>query len=101
MNNAHIHPNATRFLPQRRYVVGSPVYLKNYGVPQAPDELNGHVALLYDYGVGQNKWRFAKPDNIEDVEEILLEGRMRTNNSEALLSVAKHGLGLPFYRTGL
>ena len=85
---------AIKLLPQRRHVVATPAYLDQYGIPQAPDELYAHATLIYDYQAGQDTWRFARPDNMEDVIEVVLEGRLRANNSEALLSAVKKDLGL-------
>lgn len=85
---------ATKVLPQTRHVVGTPEYFEQYGMPQAPDELYAHSTLIYDYKAGQNTWRFAKPDNLEEVIEVILEGRFRANNSETLLSAVKSDIGL-------
>ena len=85
---------ATKILPQTRHVVGTPRYFEQYGTPQAPDELYAHSTLIYDYKAGKDTWRFAKPDNLEDVIEVALEGRFRANNSEALLSAVKSDIGL-------
>ncbi len=85
---------ATKLFPQRRHVVATPAYLDQYGIPQSPNALYAHSTLIYDYNAGQDIWRFAKPNNLEEVIEVALEGRLRVNNSEALLSAVKKNLGL-------
>ncbi|MCG8642627.1 MAG: LysR family transcriptional regulator [Desulfobacterales bacterium] len=84
----------TKLLPQNRYVVGSPLYLEQQGTPLAPEELYSHATLIYDYKSGQDKWVFCKSENTDEVIEVVLEGRLRSNNSETLLMAVKDGLGL-------
>ncbi|MEM9101442.1 MAG: LysR family transcriptional regulator [Pseudomonadota bacterium] len=84
----------TKILPQTRHLVGTPKYFEQHGMPQTPNELQNHTTLIYDYKTGQDIWRFAKPDHREDVIEVVLEGRFRTNNSEALLSAVKSDIGI-------
>ncbi|WP_395378037.1 LysR family transcriptional regulator [Marinicella sp. W31] len=85
---------STKIMPQRRYVVGSKEYLKQYNSPLAPDELYSHHTLIYDYKSGQDIWRFCKSNNTEEIIEIVLDGRLRSNNSETLLMAVKAHLGL-------
>ncbi len=85
---------ATQLLPQRRHVVASPKYLEQHDSPQKPSDILDHNCLVYDYGNHADYWHFAKPDQLESVEDVLLKPSLRANNSEVLLAAVKQDLGL-------
>lgn len=83
-----------RQLCATRWVVGgNPDYLKEYGVPQHPDELQNHACLVFSlYGVVDDAvWVFNR-NNKE--EKFHIPGVFFSNNGDALLAAARKGVGL-------
>jgi DNA-binding transcriptional LysR family regulator len=79
-------------------LVGAPGYLAERGVPQVPEDLKTHAALIYSSVQGDDRWTFTAPDG--QVLQIPVAGPLRSNNLSALLSAARLGLGLalvPWY----
>jgi DNA-binding transcriptional LysR family regulator len=67
--------------------VASPSYIAAHGVPQTPDDLLSHEALMQ----GTETWRF-----VNRGKTVLLHprGRFKADNGEALLAAAVAGLGV-------
>ncbi|MGM0559427.1 MAG: LysR family transcriptional regulator [Myxococcota bacterium] len=82
---------ARKLAPTERFVCASSSYLKEHGVPKHPQDLKNHECLLYSYKSHGPSWRFEGPDG-----EILVrvDGRIRSNNGNALVHAAVAGLGL-------
>jgi molybdate transport repressor ModE-like protein len=76
----------------RRVLVAAPSYLKDRGRPESPADLRRHECLQHG-DVGQpSMWRFgAEPGGGEPVR---VRGRFAANNSEAVLHLARGGLGI-------
>lgn len=76
----------------------SPGYLRQHGVPAAPDDLVGHNCLSYVYGHPENEWRFRR----QGVERaVRVTGNLRGNNGDILLNAAIEGLGVILHPTFL
>lgn len=76
----------------------SPGYLRQHGVPAAPDDLAGHNCLSYVYGHPDNEWRFRR----RGVERaVRVTGNLRGNNGDILLNAAIEGLGVILHPTFL
>lgn len=75
----------------RLLVVGAPGYLDKLGVPQRPDDLEGHECILDSNFRDARRWPF----RIDGEERLLpVHGRIRYSNAEACLQGAERGLGL-------
>lgn len=68
-------------------------YLREHGVPQAPQELSGHQIINY---LSPTNGRVAAWDWLEDGKERSLDlpGRVRVNTAESYIACALAGLGL-------
>lgn len=73
-------------------VVASADYLKRCGVPQSPDDLPGHAALVYSSVQGDARWQFTGADGQSC--SAVVKGPLRSNNLSALLVAARSGMGL-------
>lgn len=77
----------------RLLLVAAPSYLRQYGTPRRPADLNQHLCLHYRFpsnGLVQ-RW----PLNLQPGEpEPRLEGGLTCNTADALLAVASQGLGI-------
>ena len=83
-------------------VVAAPDYLRERGVPHAPQELAGHECLLFSLDEDPNVWELRPPD-AEEPQRVRVRGAFRSNVMEPLHKMAVHGLGiaqLPSYMIG-
>ncbi|MFL9960704.1 LysR family transcriptional regulator [Paraburkholderia sediminicola] len=94
---------AKRIAPHRRIVCGSPAYFERSGMPRVPEDLAAHDALRLSL-LPDDKWSFthaagvhASPDHVV----VELQGRLRADDSEAVLELAVAGCGLALLPTWL
>jgi LysR family transcriptional activator of dmlA len=83
---------ARKVANNRRRIFASPVYLKNRGIPQTPNDLSQHNCLILRqddaaYGV----WRFHKGQQSHLVK---VRGSMSSNDGEVVLNWALDGHGI-------
>jgi DNA-binding transcriptional LysR family regulator len=76
----------------RRRVVASRAYVKAHGRPRAPKELRDHECLLHGAGGAAVIWRFGH-DRGPGVP-VAVRGRVAASSSEAVLHLARAGLGV-------
>ena len=80
---------ARRLAPVHAVVAASPAYLQRRGVPETPEDLLKHDCLIYT-GAAQ-ELRFQKGKNTHAVRP---EGRLKSDNGDALINWAVAGLGV-------
>jgi DNA-binding transcriptional LysR family regulator len=94
---------AKRLAAQNRAAVASPAYLAKHPPIATPAELEGQECLAFALHP-KDSWYFRPHDAPrEEPTEIPIRGRLRANDSEALLNAALAGLGialLPTWLTG-
>jgi len=76
----------------RRVLVAAPAYLAARGKPRTPRALTGHDCLIHGDGNTAMVWRFGRGRSAEI--PVTVRGRVAANNSEAVLALARHGLGI-------
>jgi DNA-binding transcriptional LysR family regulator len=81
---------ARRIAPVRSVLVASPDYLACKGRPRTPSELAAHECLIYTGRVVAD-WRFQSGKRSISVRP---QGRIRSDNGEAILQWAIAGLGI-------
>jgi DNA-binding transcriptional LysR family regulator len=74
-----------------RVVVATPDYWQARGVPLQPSELAQHVALIFAGTITLDRVRMQRG---EQIVEVALNGRFRTNSSEAIQEAALCGHGV-------
>ncbi|MFZ6646327.1 LysR substrate-binding domain-containing protein [Undibacterium sp. TJN25] len=86
---------AVSFGPSHRFVlIGSPDYLKRYGVPHHPDDLHRHECIRYRFPSGAvYKWELAK-DGMQ--MEVDVKGRLTVGDLQLSVHGALDGIGLAF-----
>ena len=72
-------------------VCASPGYLKRYGTPTHPDDLEAHNCLSFRTERGKKHWSFELPQGSCDVS---ISGRLNVNSLVLLRSAAVAGLGI-------
>lgn len=82
---------ARRLRPIERILCASPAYLERHGRPETPQALSAHNCLVFTMSARPNTWTFRRG---ERVEEIVVSGNQRTNNSIALHTAALAGCGI-------
>ncbi len=80
-----------RIVPLHRTIYASAAYLRRHGIPNEPQELSRHNCLLYTQQLGEVVWEFTRGN---DVQEVKVEGNLRTNDAMTVREAAIHGLGL-------
>ncbi len=74
-----------------RRLVASPGYLRTFGEPKSPAELAEHECLPHSAPGSPAVWTFRRR---KKTERIYVQGRVRTDNSDAARSLARSGLGI-------
>jgi DNA-binding transcriptional LysR family regulator len=70
----------------------SPAYLREYGEPQTPAELQDHACMTYSYLDNPGQWHFVDADGKKRVVKV--NNVMQTNNGGFLRDAAVAGLGV-------
>jgi DNA-binding transcriptional LysR family regulator len=92
---------AKRLAPHHRSLVAAPTYLGQRGPVSDPIDLEAHDCLSFALQP-KPAWYFRRRDNaLEEPVEIVIGGRLRANDSEALLDAALAGLGVALLPTWL
>jgi DNA-binding transcriptional LysR family regulator len=76
----------------RRYLVASPAYLEAHGRPRFPKDLRDHDCLIHGDASAAATWRFGRERGAE--VPVSVRGRAAANSSEAVLLLARGGLGI-------
>lgn len=82
---------ARRIAQSPRRVVGTSTYFARAGVPQTPQELSQHQAIIYSQRGGGENWRFRQKDQ---QVEVSLSGRVRVSAAEGMRTTLLAHLGL-------
>ncbi|MBB6520792.1 LysR family transcriptional regulator [Pseudoteredinibacter isoporae] len=85
--------NARKLAADKRILCASPAYLKKYGEPKHPNDLEKHQCITL---MGLETWKFHGEKN--DVS-VKARGSFRTDNGEAVRDACVNGLGLTINST--
>ena len=80
-----------RLCEMPRYLVGSPSYLKEHGIPRHPLHLAQHRCIGYSHTITPETWRFSKNGKSATVRP---SGPLRVNNGDAMMPALIAGTGL-------
>ncbi len=84
---------AQKLASTRFYVCGSPAYFEEHGEPETPEDLKNHKSLFFSQNGQVNPWTFQKDDKSLNVR---LTPKWYSNSGEALVTAARHGIGLAY-----
>lgn len=74
-------------------VFASPAWLAEHGVPQSPEQLAPSACLVYQNGRAPFAWTFRHARSGEACR-LDVQGTLNSNNGDALVSAASHGVGV-------
>ncbi|MDX1974073.1 MAG: LysR family transcriptional regulator [Rickettsiales bacterium] len=74
------------------YVVASPEYVAQYGMPTTPNALKKHRMIMYARSGSSGEWRCR--DKQGKITTIRTEGTMKANTAEMMLQAALDGVGI-------
>jgi DNA-binding transcriptional LysR family regulator len=85
--------------PISAHMIASPAYLAKHGTPEHPRDLQNHDCIQFRHvTTGQvERWEFAKDG---ESLEMVPNGRLIINDSEALVQTALDGLGIAYMING-
>ncbi|VXC12863.1 Transcriptional regulator [Burkholderia sp. 8Y] len=83
---------ARRISSARRFVVGTPSYFAEAGVPRTPVELNRHQAVVYSLRGGGESWLFSRSDGSDST--VTLSGRVSVNAAEGMRTAVLGHMGV-------
>jgi DNA-binding transcriptional LysR family regulator len=92
---------AKRLAPQRRLLVAAPAYLTGRHPVAAPRDLRDHECLQFALQPKQAWYFLLRDTSAPEPLEVPVRGRLRANDSEALLDAALAGLGIALLPTWL
>ncbi|MFT7558976.1 MAG: DNA-binding transcriptional LysR family regulator [Flavobacteriales bacterium] len=84
---------AKRLTPIRHVLCASPEYLRQHGRPKNPSEITDHDFLQYGLGE-QSTLQLTDAHGVK--HSISIQSKMRANNGDFLLDMAKKGHGIAF-----
>ena len=84
---------ARTLAPSRLVLCASPAYLAEHGTPMRPEQLAQHECLVLE---GNHPWRFQDGTKVVSVS---VDGRIKSDNGEALRDAAVGGLGIALQST--
>jgi len=85
---------ARRLIDSQWVICATPDYLKQYGIPQTPEELENHECLVYKFdNTSNNIW----PLYIDGTEQLMpVHGRFNSNHLSAIKQATLSDLGIAF-----
>lgn len=86
---------ARKILESPRAVVAAPAYLKRFGTPDTPDELDRHNCLRFNFARAQDEWMFRDPETGAAVSRAV-SGNLFANNGQVMRELALRGLGIAY-----
>jgi DNA-binding transcriptional LysR family regulator len=90
---ARIDPGlvARKLTRARMVACASPIYLKKYGMPKTPMDLQDHNCITYAYSAVQSGWQFRRKG---EEKTVRVSGNLRGNNGDLQVAAALAGLGI-------
>jgi DNA-binding transcriptional LysR family regulator len=84
---------ARKLMESRPVVIASPAYLEKHGVPQTPDDLDGHNCLRFNFRRSVDEWAFRRPGQ-STVEHRTVFGNMQVSSGSIVRQLCLQGVGI-------
>jgi len=82
---------ARKLFNSPRVLCASPGYIERFGMPQTPEELSNHNAIIFTLLPTPYRWTFHKGQNEKTIH---VNGSIKTNSSSAVYSLLMEGVGI-------
>lgn len=90
-----------RKIADQKYILAaSAEYVERHGMPQSPQDLTNHQCLVYKGRAGAQRWYF-RQEGTPELEIIDVDGPLRSNNGQVLVSAARSGRGVVLFPSWL
>lgn len=83
------------FGPQVHSLLASPAYIKQYGMPETPEDLMQHHSLVFNGPQGLNRWYFRRGNG--NWRDYPLTPSFVSNNADTLMAAALNGMGMVLF----
>ncbi|HEV7308310.1 LysR family transcriptional regulator [Ensifer sp.] len=84
---------ARKLMESRPVVIASPVYLEKHGVPQAPEDLDAHNCIRFNFRRSVDEWAFRRPGQ-PAVEHRTVSGNMQVSSGSIVRQLCLAGVGI-------
>jgi len=83
---------ARKIAPVKMIICAAPSYLKQRGIPQAPEDLQNYETLNYSYLSSGDNWTLTHSDGRQSI--VMIKPRVHATNGDILreLAIASHGI---------
>ncbi|MFA5952898.1 MAG: LysR family transcriptional regulator [Hyphomicrobium sp.] len=89
---------ARKLAPARRVLVAAPSYMKAFGIPKFPEDLERHRCLSYGHTTTLQRWQLTRGGSVTNVA---INSVLCSNNGDVLRSAAIAGQGVTLLPTFL
>ena len=72
-------------------IAAAPTYIKRFGAPEQPEDLQRHRCLNFSIRTQWNEWTFRNDSGVKTID---IQSHIASNQGELLRSLALHGLGI-------
>ncbi|OCP07146.1 MULTISPECIES: LysR family transcriptional regulator [unclassified Ensifer] len=83
---------ARKLMESRPVVIASPAYLEKHGVPQTPDDLDGHNCIRFNFRRSVDEWAFRMPDQSSELRSVF--GNMQVSSGSIVRQLCLAGVGI-------
>jgi DNA-binding transcriptional LysR family regulator len=78
-------------VPVKRYTCAAPAYIKRWGEPAKPLDLESHACVIFPAESAEAQWKFA---DAASEQAVTVFGRLRVNSMEAAAQAVRDGVGI-------
>ncbi|NUS70165.1 MAG: LysR family transcriptional regulator [Ensifer adhaerens] len=84
---------ARKLMETRPVVIASPAYLEKNGIPQSPDDLDGHNCVRFNFRRSVDEWAFRAPGQSQ-IEHRTVSGNMQVSSGSIVRQLCLAGVGI-------
>lgn len=84
---------ARKLMETRPVVIASPAYLEENGIPQTPDDLDGHNCVRFNFRRSVDEWAFRAPGQSQ-IEHRTVSGNMQVSSGSIVRQLCLAGVGI-------
>jgi len=79
----------------RLIMVAAPAYLKEFGIPQIPQDITNHTIIASNAVSTSNEWSFECPEGTQSgISSIRIKPRLNVTTNDAAIKACRQGFGI-------